>query len=639
MRNAEISAFMAGARWVPIDHAQAERATQRGKAAWQEKKRDLPRVPLSLCRSGPPGRVGPKTITLQRRMTTTSSIPSTKQLFARRLWKLADLTQANDSRRSFSSRAYRDAVWALDDLPADLDVERERLLEVPGIGTSIAGLIAEFRETGSLEMATRFEQTLPADAPAMARLPRMTPKRLRWLKEEAGVDTVADLLDAIEHGALDDLVGVGETTLALWQDRLALVGNTPILRARTIASRLEGHVTRHFPDAVVHTVGAVRRFDERVEVIELLTDVRPGLGAFLAASALVTAVERVESSFALASLVGRVTIHVSDRPGRGSALVLHTGPPEHLEALRRAGAAAGAPRWWAAATEDDFYARVGSSVIPPPARASDVPLEDSLVLEGHLRGDFHLHSDWSPDGRQTLAQLVAGAGRLGWEYLAVTDHGHGLRFGGLDQEALLRQDEALTALEDANPDLVVLRGAELNIDRDGNLDYSDEVLQRLDFRLAALHSHFGLSESEQTERLLRVVSHPLVHAIAHPTGRRIGVRPPVALDLPAIYEAAGAHNTALEVNGHLDRLDLSAGHARDAAAAGVLFLANSDAHRPGELTNVFDAVRVLQKARVDPEQVVNTWKKERLIAWLTGRAQGRGSHTRSNYSPRQPPES
>jgi DNA polymerase (family 10) len=207
---------------------------------------------------------------------------------------------------------------------------------------------------------------------------------------------------------------------------------------------------------------------------------------------------------------------------------------------------------------------------------------------------------------------------MGWEYLAVTDHGHGLRFGGLDEEELLRQDQVLTQWEEANPDLLILRGAELNIARDGSLDYDDAVLQKLDFRLAALHSHFDLPESDQTERLLRAVTHPLVHAIAHPTGRRIGVRPPVALDLPAVYEAARAHNTALEINGHLDRLDLSADHARVAAAAGVLFLANSDAHRPGELPNVFDAVRVLQKARVDPEQVVNTWEKERLVEWLGG---------------------
>jgi DNA polymerase (family X) len=543
---------------------------------------------------------------------------STKQLLARRLWTLADLTQANDSRRSFSSQAFRNAVWALDDLPSDLDVSRERLLGVPGIGTAIADLIAEFRDTGDLGMVARLEEVLPRDAPALARLPRMAPKRLRWLKEQVGVDTVPDLLAAIEQGALGGLVGVGEATLALWRDRLGLIGGLPILRARGIAARFEGHLTRHFPDIAVHVVGAVRRFDERVDVLELLIDVRPGLEDFLAGSALVTAIQPAEGSFVLDSLVGRVIVYVSAPSSMGSELVLRTGPPEHVEALRRAGAAAGALSWWEAGTEDEFYARVGSSVIPPPARAGDFPMEVPLVLAGHLRGDFHLHSDWSPDGRQTLAQLVAGARRMGWEYLAVTDHAHGLRFGGLDEEALLRQDAVLTELEAANPDLLILRGAELNIDRDGNLDYSDAVLQTLDLRLAALHSHFGLPESDQTERLLRVVSHPLVHAIAHPTGRRIGVRPPVALDLAAIYEAASAHGTALEVNGHLDRLDLSAVNARAAAEAGVLFLANSDAHRVGELMNTSDAVRVLQRARVDPSQVVNTWEKGKLIGWLNG---------------------
>jgi DNA polymerase (family X) len=140
---------------------------------------------------------------------------STKQLLARRLWTLADLTQANDSRRSFSSQAFRNAVWALDDLPSDLDVSRERSLGVPGIGTAIADLIAEFRDTGDLGMVARLEEVLPRDAPALARLPRMAPKRLRWLKEQVGVDTVPDLLAAIEQGALGGLVGVGEATLTV----------------------------------------------------------------------------------------------------------------------------------------------------------------------------------------------------------------------------------------------------------------------------------------------------------------------------------------------------------------------------------------------------------------------------------------
>ena len=545
---------------------------------------------------------------------------SAKQRLARRLWALADLTQANDTRRSFSSRAYRDAVWALDDLPAKLDVEREALMSVPGIGGSIAGMIVEFRETGELAAAGRLEQLLPAEAALMGRLPRMTPKRLRWLKQELGVDSVSDLLAAIELGAAGALEGVGEATLRLWRDRLELIDGTTLLRARGAAARIGRHLDRHLPNVDVHVVGAVRRFEEQTRSIELLVDSGHRVREFLAASALTKRVVEDEASLVVESLVGEVVVHVSEPSVMGSALVLHTGPPEHVEALRRVGREMGEPRWWPAGTEDEFYARIGVDVIPPPARASDVPVAGRLVRPEDLRGDFHLHSDWSPDGRQTLSELIVGARRLGWDYVAITDHGQGLRFGGLDEAEITRQDEVLAELQESNENMLILRGAELNIDRDGGLDYDDSVLERLDFRLAALHSHFDLPEPEQTERLLRVVTNPLVHAIAHPTGRRIGLRPPVALDLRAVYEAAVAHNTALEINGHLDRLDLSADNARIAAEAGVLFLANSDAHRTTELSNVYDAVRVLQKARVDPAQVVNTWERDRLTAWLGLRA-------------------
>ncbi|MFN2486958.1 MAG: PHP domain-containing protein [Acidimicrobiia bacterium] len=481
---------------------------------------------------------------------------SPKQAFASRLWLLADLEQANNTRRSFASRAYRDAVWALDHLRPELTADRSELLSIPRIGPTIADMITEFLESGELRRLKRLLETLPIDSARLSRLPRMTPPRLKSLKGEMGVETLDDLAAALAGG--QRLAGVGDATAQIWMSRLAELRQSglPIHRAAAVAERFRSHLQMHQPDVEIDLAGGVARLDEWIEVIELSASTPEGLSEFLAQSALVSALQ--QRPLVVTTLAGELTFVSKTQP----------------------------------------------------------PFRDARLQPQQLRGDFHLHTDWSPDGRQDMETILDNAQALGWDYLAITDHGMGLRFGGLRPEDLDRQRAAIDNLRSAHPGLVILQGAELNIGRDGELDYDDEILAMLDFRLAGVHSNFGLDQGAQTERVIRVISHPLVHAIAHLTGRRIGVRPPIDLDLAAVFEAAAAHSTALEVNGHLDRLDISAKNATHAARAGVLFVVNSDAHRPRELSNSGNGIKVLQRAGVPPERVINTWEADRLLDWL-----------------------
>jgi DNA polymerase (family 10) len=238
----------------------------------------------------------------------------------------------------------------------------------------------------------------------------------------------------------------------------------------------------------------------------------------------------------------------------------------------------------------------------------------------HLRGDLHLHSDWSPDGHQTIEELVHAARSKGLGYIAITDHAKGLRFGGLDEERIERQREAIEWIQPQYPDIKILHGSELNIDRNGEVDFDESVLERLDFTIAAVHSHFALGETEQTRRMLTAISNPRINVIAHLTGRRIGIRPPIDLDLEQVLAAAAEHGTALEVNGHLDRMDISADLVARARELGALFAADSDAHRPFELSNVAHSVGILQRGRVSHPEVINTWRLDDLLAWSAGRS-------------------
>ena len=445
----------------------------------------------------------------------------------------------------------------------------------------------------------------------------MTPTLLRRLSEE-GIETIDDLRAAIRGESLD-LQGVGDKTLLLWSERLGEGGEgTPIFDSALYASMLGRHIARH-TNSDVQVTGSIRRFDELVDVVELLVVGGDDVPNFLARSALVQGAIGEGSRINLQTLGGDVVAHVAGPEEAGTALVETTGPADHIRALRTL---TGTIDWPRTATEHDFYQGLGLELIPAPARAGEVPPAEALVDVRDVIGDLHLHSNWSPDGRQSLEDLVSQARFNGLRYIAVTDHAMNLRFGGLKEEDLRRQADVIQELRGSNPDLLIFHGSELNIGPDGALDYEDDLLQLLDFRLAAVHSHFDLDQAQQTDRMLTAIRNPLVHVVAHPTGRRIGRRPPLRLDFPTLVEAAVDARTALEVNGHLDRLDL--GHRLVAAAAsqGALFAADSDAHRPGEMANVGNAVAILQKARVDPSLIVNTWQPEQIRRWLESKTAG-----------------
>lgn len=484
-----------------------------------------------------------------------------RQRFAALLWELAQLERAADTRRSFRANAYSNAVWALDQLSPDLHETTTVMLEAPGLGPGTVGLIEEFDRSGSIRRLDRLRTEFPASSPTLRRLPRMNPSRLRLLKSELGVDTVHDLRTSITEGSVQRLSGVGIATQALWGDRLARAvdhAGMPIAAATDLAWRWAGHLQRHL-GVRAQPAGALARLEEWIERIELTTNDPADTTAFLAESALVQA------------------------------------PPHGRDPVEAA--ALGAPIAIRSAASSGMAATKGSP---------------------QLTADLHVHSDWSPDGRQSFESIIDAARRHGLSVIAITDHAADLHFGGLSPVDLERRRASMVADPAYFSGIAVLQGAELNIGRSGSLDYDDETLASLDFRLAAVHSHFDLDEAEQTDRLLAAISHPLVHGIAHLTGRRIGNRPPIRLDLKAVFEAAAECSTALEVNGHLDRLDLSVEHCRTAAAAGVLFMANSDAHRTTEFANLSNALTVLSRAQVPADRVVNRWPAERLLNWIGG---------------------
>ncbi|MFZ0625486.1 MAG: PHP domain-containing protein [Acidimicrobiia bacterium] len=534
------------------------------------------------------------------------------------LWQLADLVRAGESRRSFRAKAYRTAVWALDDLES-IDAGDAELLATPGIGAGITSLINEYRSTGHIDRLDSLQQLFPRESSRLRRLPRVTPGMLRGLKD-LGVETFSDLGGAIDAGAVASLKGVGPRTLDLWLRIIELAPTAesiPAHEAWAAASSLRRHIDKHTAGDVV-VAGAVRRVEEWADRLDLV----------VVASNFEEVAVFLETSAALASYAGsepgpngcvihtatthlgiRTAIRVTSPPAAGSALVVATGPPGHLAALEPIDIHQ---------TENDVYRAAGLPWIPPAARERPMQEVERLVRREDLRGDLHVHSEASPDGRMSLATILETVWARGLDYVLITDHTQGLRFGGLDADEIAMQAGQIDSLRAMYPDVKILHGAELNIGRDGDLDLPDEALALLDFAIAGVHSHFDLARGEQTQRIAIALQRPVVRVLAHPFGRRIGIRPGLDVDMEAIIEMAIANGVALETNGHRDRLDLPKAWLEVAGGRGAWFAANSDAHRPDELANVDNAVATLQRAGIGPERVVNALRWEDLVDWITG---------------------
>jgi DNA polymerase (family 10) len=273
--------------------------------------------------------------------------------------------------------------------------------------------------------------------------------------------------------------------------------------------------------------------------------------------------------------------------------------------------------------ETAFYAALNLDLIPPEiregrgeiaaARAHRLP---KLVTLDDIRGDLHVHTEWS-DGTLPIEDMVDAARQRGYEYVCITDHSGGIGVaGGLSEERILQQIDVVHTVARGASDIHVLIGSEVDIRRDGSLDFPDEILERLDWVIASVHSGFNQPEEQMTQRIISAMENRHVDAIGHPTGRLIGKREPYAVDMEAIFAAAARTRTALEINSFPERLDLMDVHARRAKDLGVILVVNTDAHAPVHLDNIRYGVAMARRGWAEPANVLNTWSFESLCAWL-----------------------
>jgi DNA polymerase (family 10) len=514
-----------------------------------------------------------------------------------------------------------------------------RATELPGIGKTLQEKIQALAETGEIPAAVKLRAKFPAGLIELTRLPGLGPKRARLMFSELGIDSPAALEEAARAQRLRAVKGLGpkfEASMlgALQERRERPQGHSSrvlLTRALELGEELVAGLQR-LGGAGTHVqlAGSARRRADSVKDLDIIaTTTRPtALAKSLAKLEQIESVSSAGRSGAKARTHAGIAVDLRiAKPSQLGNLLQHfTGSGGHNAALREAAVRRGlhvseygilddaTGRTLTCADEREVYERLGLAYIEPELRENRGELEAAarpgglpeLIELSDIRGDLHSHTIAS-DGHNTIEEMGMAARDCGYEYLAITDHSASHGFGDdVSPEQLLHQIELVHDANDRLEGIELLAGSEVNILPDGSLDYEDELLGLLDWVIASVHTSFGMSEQAMTERIITAVEHPLVRAIAHPTGRLIERREPYAVDLEAVFAAAARTQTMLEINANPDRRDLSDVNARSAARAGVSILIDSDAHRTGTLQNMRWGVATARRAWLSSAQVANT---------------------------------
>jgi DNA polymerase (family 10) len=570
----------------------------------------------------------------------------TKQDVLDMLRELGELTMLDEGDpQSFRVRAYESAAHAIAAQATDLGrLTVKELQGIDGIGKSTAEKIRELLETGKVTKLETLRQRHPASVVALLRIQGLGPKAVARLRAELGVQSIDDLRAALAAHQLRALKGFGERSeekLARSLARLEEQGSverTPIAVAMPLAGRVVGRM-REVP-GVSHAAycGSLRRFSETigdVDVVVAATAAEPVMEALVSMPLVDRVLVRGDAKTSVVTRRGtQVDVRVVAPHQLGAALLYFTGSKGHNVKLRQRALARGLTlneyalseieggRVVASETEEEIYAALGLPFIPPVLRedAGEIEAAEAGTLPRPLPvpiGDFHVHTTVSGDGRSPLEEVVAAARARGHRVLAITDHAEGT-LSGVTRETFLEQRARIRALQSELGDsLRLLHGVELNIGPAGELDYDLEFRQSFDWCLASVHDHFDLDRAAQTRRIVTAMQDPAVRMIGHLSARMIGGRPPIELDLDAIFAAAEATDTALEVNGALPRLDMSLEALRRARPRNLTLVLSSDAHHANELGRVDNARLHAERAWIDPERVANGWPAERLASWAS----------------------
>ncbi|RBI64577.1 DNA polymerase/3'-5' exonuclease PolX [halophilic archaeon] len=568
------------------------------------------------------------------------------------LEEYAALLDAQDV--EYKPRVYERAADNVRDYPEDVEELAsegpDAVADIEQVGDAIAEKIVEYFETGHIEELDEQREKLPVDMGALTRVEGVGPKTVGDLYEELGVRTLDDLEAAANEGRIKELKGYGEKTEQNIREGVEFArqvqGRELLGNARPVGEQVRSYFADVPAVGRCELAGSLRRWCDTIGDVDLLAaseDKQAVVDAFTDWERAAEVIEAGTDKAAIRVEGMRVDLRVVVPDEFGSALQYFTGSKNHNITLRNyaiergmkineygvfdvsnvddpdAGQRVG--ERVAGETEESMYAALDLPLIPPEMRedrgeidaaaACDLP---DLLEEGHVRGDLHVHTTWS-DGNDTIAEMAAGAAEFGHDYVCISDHatGPGMVGGvGLDDEDLREQIAEVRAV-DEDADVDVFAGVEANVDAEGGISVSDDVLADLDCVVASPHSGLG---TEATDRLVAAVEHPSVDVLGHPSGRLINQRQGLEFDVREVARAAADNGVALEVNANPNRLDLWGGAVHVAVDEGATLAIDTDAHSPGEYAYVRYGVHTARRGWAEASDVLNARDADGLREFL-----------------------
>lgn len=547
---------------------------------------------------------------------------------------------------AFKPRAYEKAAQFLESSENDLeDIYNKggvkKLKELPGIGESMAKKIEEFIKTGKIKEYEKLKKKHPIKIEELTAIEGIGPRVARELYQKLKIKDLKTLEKAARAGKISKLPGFKKKTeenilrgikfLKQGRGRRLLGEVLPL--AREIESRLNklSYVKR------AAIAGSVRRRKETIGDFDFVATT----GSPEKIMDFFVSMPEVESIYdrgpGLSSVRLRngmdADLRVVGEDKYGSVLHHFTGDKYHNIALRKLakekklkineyGVFRGR-KCLASKTEKDVYASLGLPYIEPELRTNRGEIEAAqkkklprIISYNDIRGDLQTHTNWS-DGHNTMEEMAFAAEKMGYEYIAFTDHTKYLAMaGGMNEKRILEYIKAIQRLNKKIRGIKILAGVELNILKDGSVDIEDAVLKKLDIVCAGIHSHFNMTREEMTERMIRAIKNPFVHIIVHPTGRIIQRREGYEIDLDKIFKEAKRTGTVLEINAHFNRLDLSDENARRAKETGVKLSISTDAHSIDHLKYMELGIAQARRGWIKKRDVVNTYPLRKMLKLL-----------------------
>ncbi len=536
----------------------------------------------------------------------------------------------------FKVRAYEKAAQAIESLTEDInDIYRkgglDALQEIPGVGKSIAEKIEEMVKTGRLQYYEELKRKIPVDVEGLRRIEGIGPKTILTLYKKLRIKGVEELEKAAKAGKIRELEGFGQKSeenilkgiqfLKRSSGRYILGYIMPLVSE--IEKRLQ--LLPYVKTAIV--AGSFRRRKETIGDIDILAiSSQPSkvMDYFVKMPEVVNVYGKGETKSTVKLENGiDVDLRVVEEKSYGAALNYFTGSKDHNVSLRRIAMEKGLKlseyglfkkqKFIGGKTEEEVYKILGLRYIEPELRENAGEIEAAkknqlprLIGYNDLLGDLQVQTSWT-DGSHTIEEMALAAKQLGLDYIAITDHTKTLAMtGGLDEARLAKQGKEIDKINSKLHNITILKGAEVNILKDGRLDIKDSALKKLDIVGAAVHSNFNMPRDEMTKRIVAAMENKNVDILFHPTGRVIQKREPYDVDIEKVIEAAKATGTILEIDAYPDRLDLKDEHVKLAVRAGVKLCIDSDAHSKAHLRFLELGIAQARRGWAEAKDVVNT---------------------------------